>query len=459
MRSPLAAGPGFETPTAHCTKALLRRGLVVFGRLLPVTGATEVNPNAPQTHQAAETASPQQKRVRPICRWCRTSIRAMTVGPQGTADFGAIEQVFIEQIETGDWVVSTRKDGKGDPRRWQVHAKRFRYVPASGEPPTIYLRSKDAEGPASGAVEAPVGTPIFRTLTAAPPATHASLFGQPHPVDQKESDYRNPSCYANTRGGCSRGKSGEHFISHGLIKLYTFDDPDVKIKHDTGYGIREFVSPKKFVSNILCRNHNTALGSADATALEFARFIRRIALDFRNGAGKWGEDEEITISGENLQIWVLKLILNHAVGKAFNGVKVEFPPEAVDLLLRRAMWPRNWGLCVAGDVSHEELRFRPFDRLEDSTTEWCSFQPLFHKEGWVGGGIVNLNGIGFGLTVFDPSRDHPEAFDNNPLNPLRGSILRPGFMAWELGGTTKRVNFEWDDVWDHKTVAYKMLGD
>jgi hypothetical protein len=84
-----------------------------------------------------------------------------------------------------------------------------------------------------------------------------------------------------------------------------------------------------------------------------------------------------------------------------------------------------------------------------------SVQPFIHNDGWVGGGIVNLNGVGFGLTAFDPSRDNPAAF-NNPGNPLRGSILRPEYMAWEIDGVQKRINFTWNDVWEHKTTTYKM---
>jgi hypothetical protein len=370
-----------------------------------------------------------------------------------TAEMVALERVFIEQIEMGDWVVSKRGNGNGDPRAWRVHAKGFKWSQADGG--VITLRSKATTGDESGSVSAPPGTPILRAVSA-PPPPHTDV---PQPQDDDGDSYRHKKCYANTRGGCSTKISGEHFVSECLIKLYAFDDPGVQIKHDTGFGVQQFVSPKQFKTNILCEKHNNDLHPADDAALALATFIRGIALNYRNGAGEWGEDEEITISGEDFQIWVLKLILNHAVGKAFNGTRVEFPPEAVDLLLGRAMWPRNWGLCVAGDLSHDDLRFRPFDRLEDSTTDWWSCQPLIFKEGWVGGGIVTLNGIGLGLTVFDPSRDNPDAFDNNPDNPLRGSIQRPGFMAWELGGITKRVNFEWHDVWDHKTVTYRMLGD
>ena len=69
--------------------------------------------------------------------------------------------------------------------------------------------------------------------------------------------------------------------------------------------------------------------------------------------------------------------------------------------------------------------------------------------------MVNLNGVGFGLTVFNPGRVLP-AF-NNPGNPLRGSVQRPSFMAWklnEIDEIEKRVNFSWSDPWEHKTVTY-----
>lgn len=158
-----------------------------------------------------------------------------------------------------------------------------------------------------------------------------------------------------------------------MIKLYSFDDPDLKIKHDSGYGVREFVSPKKFVANILCEKHNNDLHTADDAALQFATFMRTISLRYRNGAGEWGDDEEITISGDDFSAWVLKLILNHVVGKAFAHQKGEFvspfPPEAVDVLLGRAMWPRTWGMCVSGDTSNTDLKFMAFDRWEDATSD------------------------------------------------------------------------------------------
>jgi hypothetical protein len=46
-----------------------------------------------------------------------------------------------------------------------------------------------------------------------------------------DDDYKHAKCYANTRGGCSSRISGEHYVSHGLIKLYGNNDPAFTIQH------------------------------------------------------------------------------------------------------------------------------------------------------------------------------------------------------------------------------------
>ncbi len=193
-------------------------------------------------------------------------------------------------------------------------------------------------------------------------------------TETTDPNYRHPKCYANLHGGCSTKISGEHFISHSLIKLYTFDDPNVTVKHNHGYVIRHDVQPKKFVVNALCTKHNSALSVTDNAALPFATFVRGIALEFLNGAGKWGAPDEITISGDDLERWALKLLLNHAAGKAFSAnqgqVSSPIPPQAVDFLLGRTQWPFGMGLCVAGDPANTDIPFDPFTKVEHSITNF-----------------------------------------------------------------------------------------
>lgn len=270
--------------------------------------------------------------------------------------------------------------------------------------------------------------------------------------------YRHPRCYANTRGGCSATISGEHYVSHGLIKLFTFDDPNATIQHNHGAGIVRPVKPKKFVANVLCTSHNHGLHPADDAAISFARFIRDVALEWRGGAGEWGEEAEVHISGDDFQRWALKLLLNHAAANAFTGnggrVSTPIPSEAVDILLGRAEWPETWGICVASQVD-SPLMFDPFSSPEPIFSDWWSAQPfLANGTNAICGGTVRLAGVDFGITLFNQGREL-DAF-NAPKNPIRGSIQRPGFMRWEFEGVGKTVYFGWEDGWEHKTITYAM---
>lgn len=278
-------------------------------------------------------------------------------------------------------------------------------------------------------------------------------------TETDEPDYRHPKCYANLHGGCSTKISGEHYISHSLIKLYTWNDPTITVKHDHGFGVQMGVKPNKFVVNALCTNHNSALSVTDDAALAFATFLRRIAHSFLGGAGEWGRREEIVIAGDDLERWALKLLLNHAAGKAFSAnqgqIKSPIPPVAVDFLLGRTTWPFGMGLCVAGDPTNTDIPYDPFTKSEHSTTNFWGARPLLRREDQtLGGGIVELNGVGFGLSLFPITRDYAEV--NGVKNPFRGSLERPDYMEWNLDGIGKRVNFTWSGPTEHKHIVYTM---
>ncbi|MBY4214332.1 hypothetical protein HQO42_13725 [Rhodococcus fascians] len=273
------------------------------------------------------------------------------------------------------------------------------------------------------------------------------------------ADFKHPKCYANTEGGCSTRISGEHFVSHSLIRLYTFDDPHVTIRHNNGFGVRHPVSPRRFVANVLCEAHNNGLSDADAAALKFATFLRDIALRYRNGSGAWGANESVEVSGDDFQRWVLKLLATHAAGNALTAddelVKSPILEDSIHLLLNRAVWPSTWGLCVAADATSPYLKFDPFTRLETVTDDWWGVTPMLKNgDQTLVGGVVDLAGVGFGLSLYNPGRGMP-GFDL-PANPLRGSIQRPSFMAWELNGVRKQVNFTWNDHHEHRNITYTM---
>ena len=69
-------------------------------------------------------------------------------------------------------------------------------------------------------------------------------------------------------------------------------------------------------------------------------------------------------------------------------------------MLARKPWPLEWGLCVAGDPANTDLPYDAFSNVDHSTTDFWGARP-FLKNGdqtlW--GGIVDLNGVGFGISL------------------------------------------------------------
>ncbi|MFF0453349.1 hypothetical protein [Nocardia africana] len=268
--------------------------------------------------------------------------------------------------------------------------------------------------------------------------------------------YRHPKCYANVNGGCSTTISGEHYISHGLIKLYTFNDSKARILHDNGFGITHPVQPSRFVANVLCREHNTQFHSYDDEAVKFASFLQRTALSFFEEK-TWGNSETVAISGDNLERWALKLLLTHAAVNAYTGdggrITGRIPDYAVKVLLGEADWPRSGGLCVAGKKAHEHLIANPFS-YEALVTGWWGAYPLFNKDQppALVGGIVELAGIGLGICLDDRIRTMPQILI--PDNPMRHSIRRPSSLVWRIGEVEKRIQFTWADKEEHVDVTY-----
>lgn len=264
--------------------------------------------------------------------------------------------------------------------------------------------------------------------------------------------YQHPRCYANTRGGCSTKISGEHFVSHSLIELYHGEGAVLQ----PSWAPSASISAARFVANVLCEKHNNGLSAADAAALAFATPLKRIAEEYRGGAGDWGTDEEFVVSGDDFQRWLLKIFLTHAASTRFSrdGEYLATPiiDEAVDLLLDRAAWPRTWGMFVAANTQNQFLRFDPFSD-PSVLVDWWGVRPFISHEGTeIRGGIVDVAGIGFGLSLFNNARDVGAGDD--PDSPLYGTIQRPSYLAWVVGGVEKRITFTWDNPFeDHKSVT------
>lgn len=267
--------------------------------------------------------------------------------------------------------------------------------------------------------------------------------------------YRHPRCYANMRGGCDPKISGEHYISEGLLKLYGGDKP--MVTPDPAYGMPVSVQGKKFVAKVLCRKHNNDLRSADAAAVNFARPLKELAERHWSG-GEWGPPETFEVSGADLQRWALKLLITHAVaGKLKRGEQVIPMPvnsKAIDLLLGHREWPRTWGLAIGAPDGNTNLTANPMTRAA-LTNPWSAIPFADLRTGALCGGIVDLAGVSFAISLFDQGgADSDNIVADYPDHPFHRAVRRPSHIGWKRNGVEKRIRFTWNDPWQHTGRTY-----
>jgi hypothetical protein len=140
---------------------------------------------------------------------------------------------------------------------------------------------------------------------------------------------------------CSTEMSGEHLVSEVMLNLLT--GPDGKVVR-TGYpwqeeGEVQSLTPSTCKANVLCKRHNNALSSVDATAGRFLKAILR-APDFLQSH----EIRVLMLSGDDVERWILKTLCTHIVAVRKFGDNWEPPSHGSTSLWDMKPFPSGCGL-------------------------------------------------------------------------------------------------------------------
>jgi hypothetical protein len=129
----------------------------------------------------------------------------------------------------------------------------------------------------------------------------------PTPVPA-DTGYRHPGCYAAQLGGCSQKISREHVISRGVREL---------VSGGTGVNIgglawmseqeRRVLPASALASNVLCRNHNSALAALDALAGRLVSTMAAIARDMA-ALRRRRPPALYLFNGHDIERWMLKCL-------------------------------------------------------------------------------------------------------------------------------------------------------
>ncbi|MEV4618561.1 hypothetical protein AB0J74_07635 [Asanoa sp. NPDC049573] len=252
-------------------------------------------------------------------------------------------------------------------------------------------------------------------------------------------NFRHPRCWASSRGGCDQKISLEHYVSETVLGVLGIEH--LRSVAHTGGRADVSISRRKFGSNVLCRRHNSDLSHLDAHA-RLLFLTQRLLRAEINAVGFTPENEQIDISGDLLEKWLLKCLVAQSVAKVFTSRSEQLHPpdlaQVAALVFDETPWPHRWGLW---------MRHRP-DIVLDLRRE-MAFQPIHMFGGdQLGGGSCSIGGLEFWISLFNPA-----AGDGGPFD---GAVHRPSGIVYQFPGFTKVIGLHWSDGSQNSSIAYRV---
>lgn len=203
-------------------------------------------------------------------------------------------------------------------------------------------------------------------------------------------------CWANIIGGCSNKISGEHIISDSVLE---------DIVNVSGFDWCKEPKPigsKKFTSNILCTNHNSALSDSDSEIQKLkeynSTFNKHAAIFRKHGYSKKKMPLIYKLNGTLLEQWFCKTLINIVVS---NKTEIDNIEQIVPFVYGIKEFSEPYGLHYALTVGQELFLYT------DGTNIGC--EPIFHTNSdgktELGAGLFTFQGLYF--VVILPSTKEP----------------------------------------------------
>jgi len=242
--------------------------------------------------------------------------------------------------------------------------------------------------------------------------------------------HKNPKCYAAGLGGCSSKISSEHFFSKAVLKLL-YDEPGFEVggfpwQRKPGAGPP---SPESLASNILCKDHNEALSTVDAEALQLFHSF--------DGVHKHLTDErrsghlEFEVAGEIFERWILKVLIGVVASGNAEKDNVRVPKskpslEWLQLLFGVESMPSACGVYALSQQ-------HPF------SVKGISFAPL-SRDNKILGAILDIHGFRFLLAMVTPDV-------NRSGSLLENATYRPTYFEFshDVRPCSARLRFRWQE--------------
>jgi hypothetical protein len=231
----------------------------------------------------------------------------------------------------------------------------------------------------------------------------------------------NPGCYAAPLGGCSPRLTGEHYVSHAVLRRMTEGGGQLVLSKFAWIpeGESKAIPPSQVKAKVLCAIHNSALSPYDTLGERFCGLLLKaghVAPERCTVAGLF--------NGEDLERWFLKTLCGiTAMEASVRGIRWQAPRPWLDSLFKvREAMPSGAGLW---------LDLRGFWMFPNDAPS-LSATPIDDPNGGSPMGLrFHFCGLEF-IFLLDSSRRSRYA-PNGRLRPSLLSIESPGYCSVRIG--------------------------
>ncbi len=240
-------------------------------------------------------------------------------------------------------------------------------------------------------------------------------------------------CYMAATGACDTKISGEHLISHSVLKILADEQVELSGLPWQKPGEKKMLGFSTLVTKALCRKHNSSLSPIDTVGARLFEAIQKC------GTTDTGPALFFLLSGHDVERWMLRslAIFGFSGNFSIDGAVVEQDfikrLQIIELLEDPKRLKKPVGFYLTRGLGHQFWRR---DNIQIAPVVNTGSNEIM-------GITLDLQGLEFALLA----ADHDLAGTG-----LDKAMYRPAAFVFDMNGIRHRIQLSWEDGLPHEDV-------
>ena len=152
-------------------------------------------------------------------------------------------------------------------------------------------------------------------------------------------------CYAHSLGDCSPKVTSEHYISYGVLELFSQAEIRIETSNSAVSFPNKPIPIATIAANVLCKKHNEDLSNLDVAAGKFFYAVKH-CMEYADKGTAPPHDVDLLHDGLLIEKWLLKVACGSLAGGICGAKHKEISDQIVRILFSMDRWPDKFRLYL-----------------------------------------------------------------------------------------------------------------